>query len=110
MGHGDIEAYMYQADLWCPTCIVETLTGESPLYGMTEKILDLLAMRCGINRADEGSFDSDDFPKVLLGQSLNDERRDHCGGCGDCLDHDASDCEAQQDQICSCCGDFNCQV
>lgn len=93
MGLGDIEAYMYQADLHCGRCIVSYFPHIAPqLPRYPEMILDAAAEQLGIDRTDEGST----FPKVVLGQSLNDDRHDHCGGCGDCLGHDLSDCEEEK--------------
>jgi hypothetical protein len=97
MGHGDIEAYAYQADLYCPRCMVRFFDHVAPrLPRYPELILELAAELLGINREDESSFDSGDFPKVVLGINLNDDRYDHCGSCGDCLDHDHGDCAEDQ--------------
>lgn len=96
MGLGDIEAYVYRADLHCGPCINEQ-TGSHPAAD-TEKWLDILAQDQGIHRQDEHSFDSGDFPKVALGQHLNDATWDHCGTCGDCLGHEMSDCETGQEE------------
>lgn len=52
-----------------------------------------MAERFGIDRADERSFDSGDFPKVIFGNQVHDgchadngyepgQCADRCGGCG----------------------------
>lgn len=101
MGHGDIEAYMYQADLHCGSCI-SGIMGASGDPSNVEAWLDHVAFEHGINRHDEYTFDSGDFPKVVLGQSLDGGSLDHCGSCGDCLGHDLSDCETESDDMPEC--------
>jgi hypothetical protein len=84
----DIMGYAYRADLYCPGCIVGLLTtnpgntghGTVPADHDTEVHLNLLARIAGIDRADEHSFDSNDFPKVVFRDQL--EGSEHCGSCG----------------------------
>lgn len=64
-------AYMFQADLYTPAGLVNrlvTLGIRSPgAWSMSvEDVLDQWANEQGIERHDEWSFDSDDFPKVLM--------------------------------------------
>lgn len=83
-----IAGYIYNGDLLCLDCIysdsvslfwraggrVESLSAETNLNA-TAKYL-------GIDREDETSFDSNDFPKVIFAASVTD---DECTRCGDRL-------------------------
>lgn len=85
----DIVAYTYRADLYCPECIVDVAGGilgrESAFHlDSTESRLNALAKARGIDREDEATFDSDDFPKVVFRDQVEDENR--CGECGCELD------------------------
>lgn len=84
-------AYVFQADLYCPGCIVGRLpTGPGEAFDgwalgagvvmPVEANLNEIAVAFGIDRDDESTFDSDEFPKVTFGHEL--ESRDRCGGCG----------------------------
>lgn len=78
----NVVGYTYQADFYCPECIVRQLTlEEQPDYTTTEQDLDFLARMRGINREAEETFDSGDFPKVVLVDQL--EGDEHCGDCGE---------------------------
>jgi hypothetical protein len=87
-------AYVFEGDLHCWPCIREK-------FGYLEQ----LAAERGIDLTDEASYDSGDFPKAIaMSSELNNPagdgdpeevRWDHCGSCGDCLDHDRSDCEEE---------------
>lgn len=81
----DISGYTYRADVYCPECIIGQLTtnpgavGTSGVErGMAEKHLDLLARIRGIDRHDEQSFDSGEFPKVIFAADIENE---HCYSC-----------------------------
>lgn len=85
----DIVGYMYAADIYCPDCIIDALpTGEGEKFDgwklaegvdmSTEANLDEIAAAFGIDRADEYSFDSDHFPKVIFADSVDN---DVCGAC-----------------------------
>jgi hypothetical protein len=77
-----IVAYMYRADQFCPDHIIEALGLERPTAGGTPLVsvegqLDIIAANRGVNRADERSYDSDGFPKVIFADqvtSATDER------------------------------------
>jgi hypothetical protein len=83
-----IVAYTYKADIYCPECI----PGQLSVIGLSgmdsrgsfeetvEAFLDLLARFSGIDRHDERTFDSDDFPKVVF--SVQVEEPEFCGHCG----------------------------
>lgn len=79
-----VVGYVYSADVYCPRCILCALhnspSGEPPISGMSvEQHLDVLARIRGIDRYDESSYDSGEFPKVIL--DLGDEEQ--CGRCGE---------------------------
>jgi hypothetical protein len=77
-----IAAYTYKADLYCETCL-RSVIGELPdeWQGLdTEGYLDKAAEVWEIDRYDEHSYDSDDFPKVVFETQLEDDER--CGKCG----------------------------
>jgi hypothetical protein len=72
----DVVGYAYQADIWCPECIAKKF---APGQQATEAALDHAAEQRGIDRYDEATFDSDDFPKVVFRDQVEDEA---CGRCG----------------------------
>jgi hypothetical protein len=82
MAHStDIVAYQYKGDLWAPEYIVGQLTanpgdghhGTRPSESPVEPHLDLLARIKGIDRYDESSFDSDEFPKVVFRDQIAED-------------------------------------
>lgn len=88
----DIVGYTFQADTYCPGCIIDQLpTGHGQLYDgwalapgvrmHPEDNLTEIAYAFGIDRDDETTFDSGDFPKVIFSSQLEDT--EHCGACGD---------------------------
>lgn len=83
----DIAAYTYQAELLCGGCIVKatvktkTLRDELVTPADIEGWLDWLAKSVRVDRRDEGSFDSDDFPKVVFVDGL--QHGEKCGSCGE---------------------------
>lgn len=87
----DIVAYTFQADIYCPPCVIRVLpTGPGQKYDgwavaamapmETEANLDEIAAAFGIDRQNESSFDSGDFPKVVLRDQVEFSQR--CGACG----------------------------
>lgn len=84
-----ISAYTFQADTYCPDCIMAVLpTGDGERYDgwalsagslTTEKNLDEIAIAFGIDRYDEKTFDSGDFPKVVLSSQIEDI--EYCANC-----------------------------
>ncbi len=84
-----IVAYSYHADIFCPECIVTAVcaaehletTPAAPAMA-AEDLLNQLAEYGGIDRDNETSFDSDDFPKVVLGLNVCDGEHEHCADCG----------------------------
>ena len=85
-----ITGYTFRADNYCPTCIgreiaefVRESGGSLPEdlnRWQVEAALDAIAEVVGVERENESSFDSDDFPKVVL--SLDDDDVT-CGQCGE---------------------------
>jgi hypothetical protein len=86
-----IVAYTFNADTYCPDCIVKVLPyGEGEAFDgwklsdgwehlmTTEENLDEIAAAFGIDRQDERSFDSGDFPKVVF---YDDGEPEYCGRC-----------------------------
>jgi hypothetical protein len=95
MRHDTIVGYTFNADTYCPRCIIAQLpTGEGQAFDgwalaegaapmSTEDNLHEIAAAFGIDWQDESSYDSGDFPKVVFaGQVEEDER---CGACGETL-------------------------
>lgn len=86
MAHStDIVAYIYQADIYCPDCTAKAWHPVSSIAGTysgpsCEMVLDRVAKFAGIDRMDEFSFDSDEFPKVVFRDQTEDGER--CGRCG----------------------------
>ena len=90
----DVVAYIYRAEPLCPNCVIQALPigdgGEFDGWALaegvrmsTEENLSELALAFGIDRDDESSFDSDEFPKVVFDSQL--EAGDACGMCNDTL-------------------------
>jgi hypothetical protein len=93
--HNQITGYTYKADNYCPTHIIDSLaTYEGGMYEgwelapgayvSAEDTLDEIAYAFHIDRLDEDTFDSGDFPKVILDHQAT--WRDHCCVCGSYLD------------------------
>jgi hypothetical protein len=82
----DVVAYTYQADIYHPECVLALMADQgmtAPEGFDTEEALDYLAGHFfpSVDRYDEYSFDSDDFPKVVFSSQVEDT--EWCGGCGD---------------------------
>lgn len=86
----EIVGYTFNADIYCPECVVEMLpTGEGEAYDgwalahgvrmSTEDNLTELALAFGIDRMEERTFDSDEFPKVIFACQVEDP--EYCGRC-----------------------------
>jgi hypothetical protein len=83
-----IVGYDYRASRYCPTHLIEQLVADGDASPAAidmneEEVLDQIAGANGIDRRDERSFDSGDFPKVVL--SVNTEGEDACETCGEVL-------------------------
>lgn len=78
-----IVGYMFKADLYCPEHILEEhISPLNPKGADVESYLDYVAGVRLIDRSNESSFDSEDFPKVV--SSLEVAEGDVCGNyhCG----------------------------
>ena len=72
-----IVGYSYKASTFCPTHLIELMVQNGKLSPaardmLEEDALDQLAEAEAVDREDEHSFDSDDFPKVILSVDLED--------------------------------------
>lgn len=83
-----IIGYTFKAENFCPDCIIDQLpTGPDEAYDgwalaegvrmPVEANLNEIAYAFGIDRNDESTFDSGDFPKVILSSES-----EYCGACG----------------------------
>lgn len=90
-----IAGYTYAADQYCPSCIIAQLpTGPGGAFDgwalaegvsmSTEANLAEIAAAFSIDRMDERSYDSDEFPKVIFAIQLEEDER--CGACGEELE------------------------
>lgn len=80
-----VVGYVYKADVYCEKCIrrklrVENFITEKERAHKTEDFLDLISEEMGINRLDEHSFDSNEFPKVIFASDIELEI-DFCSSC-----------------------------
>lgn len=103
----DIVGYTFRADIFCPRCIIDQLpTGEGEAFDgwklaegaapmSTEDNLDEIAAAFVINRMDERTYDSGDFPKVIFASMI--ERDERCGVCGESLVEGYDDCECSEE-------------
>jgi len=89
----DIVGYTYAADLYCCECVLRAVgtTGAEVSERYVEPTLDQLAQKLGIDRHDESSFDSGDFPKVVFRDMLESETCSLCDGRR--YDEDGDPCE-----------------
>lgn len=89
-----IVGYTFDAEILCPTCVLSALpTGPGQAFDgwadlsdqPVEQSLSELAIAFGIDRTDESTFDSSEFPKVIFASSVDGD--EPCDGCGtDLLD------------------------
>lgn len=86
-GATDIIAYYYGEKTVCPDCTKDLAAPyyliDSPESFSTEQVLDTAAKTVGINRHDEDSYTSYEFPKVLYPDDLVDGEK--CFVCGGAL-------------------------
>ena len=80
----EVAAYAYRGEIHCPACVIEAMivagyASPAARDMPAEDVLDQCAEAAAIDRADETSFDSAEFPKfVFLDQVRN---ADACGHC-----------------------------
>lgn len=77
---GTIAGYTYKAENYRPTHLIELLISAGDAApgarGMSsEDVLDQIAGERGIDRADEQTFDSNEFPKVVLEADVTEDDR-----------------------------------
>lgn len=80
----DIIAYVYRADMYHPKCMVHVLIGQREAGPAArdmdaESVLDQIAAANAIERQNERTFDSDEFPKVVFAGQI--EEGESCGYC-----------------------------
>jgi hypothetical protein len=78
----DIAGYTFNADQYCVDCILTALSGVKENIGYAfsvEGVLDQIAGAMHIDRMDERSFDSGEFPKVIFDSQIED--KEYCGNC-----------------------------
>lgn len=116
MNATDISSYIFWADLYHPECILEVLTSTQEYNGWAlapgappepvEDQLNEIAATFGVDRTDETSFDSGDFPKVVFAYEI--QRGEVCGGCGGFLDEDDIDaCTRLTDDTATSCRPYS---
>lgn len=92
----DVIGYQFKAEVFCSDHIIEALpTNEGEAFDgwalgegvtvSTEDNLDEVAAAFQINRDDESTFDSDEFPKVILRDQAGEVE---CALCCTCADQD----------------------
>ncbi len=76
--------YVYNTDILCPVCVLTALGApNATTENDTEAILNLVSGIMLINRQDENSFDTSEFPKVIL--PLTEGADSNCDSCGEAL-------------------------
>lgn len=82
MSADSIAGYTYRAENYTPEKLIDFLVAEgrvdldSAAKWSAERILDTLAAARGIDRYDERSFDSGDFPKVIFVDQITEDDAD----------------------------------
>jgi hypothetical protein len=81
----EIAAYTYRAEIYCQACVTEAMiaTGDASPAARdmtTADVLDQCADASSIDRTDEHSYDSFEFPKVVFLHQLADGAP--CDRCG----------------------------
>lgn len=83
MNGSDIAGYLFAGEPFCPSCIHDLFIPFDLIGGperSSEDILDLVAAQRGIQRHDETSFSSYDFPKPIQAADVSGAER--CIYCG----------------------------
>ena len=81
----DIVGYTFNADVFCPLCLVDAMEEEdgisnqiiNPDYSVEDYLRDV-AQHQGIDLSEP--FDSSEFPKVIFADQVTDDR---CGLCNE---------------------------
>lgn len=81
--------YTFKAENYCPDCIIPAMSGVKEDIGYVwsvEGVLDQIAGFIRVDRQDENTFDSGDFPKVITEQILSaDGGKSRCSNCNERL-------------------------
>lgn len=96
MNSATIVGYTFAADNYCPFHIIDALpTGPGQAFDgwalatgasmTTEEDLAEIAAAFSIDRGDEASYDSGEFPKIVLAGMLTDSPADRCACCHELL-------------------------
>lgn len=100
----DIVAYTYRAETLCPSCVMaaeqaNAQTFQASTHTDAELFLAEAAEHLGVDRMDERSFDSDEFPKVVFASQIEE-----CGACAACQEagEDVTGCGYNR---CDACGE-----
>lgn len=77
----DIAGYTYQAQNYRPTALIDALIDEGRIGPDArgrdvEDVLTALASQNGVDRLDESSFDTAEFPKVIFESQITDDDSD----------------------------------
>lgn len=70
-----IAGYTYNTENFCNECILTAFSGVRENIGFAfsvEGVLDIVAGAMNINRHDENTFDSSEFPKVIFDCQIED--------------------------------------
>lgn len=80
----DIVAYTFNADILCAHCVAKMYQKvPAMIVRQVEVCLDGEANFLGIDRDDEATFDSSEFPKVVFADQITSDET--CGRCGEVL-------------------------
>lgn len=82
-----VVGYTYAADEYCTSCMedlaadaVAQLDPERIIFPIGEDVIRLWARLRGIDYANESSYDSGDFPKVIFADMVESDD-EYCGCC-----------------------------
>ena len=88
MSSTSIVGYTYQTENLCTGCTrafaLRLGNFSDDLSDSTEALLDRLAGEVGVDRYDERSYDSEQFPKVIFDSQVEDAE-ERCGRCSEPL-------------------------
>jgi hypothetical protein len=82
----EVTGYIYQAEGLCAYCVQKAVIANNPHMGVTKPSISVslglarMAALLMIDTEREDTYDSDDFPKVVLS---TDEGELWCGMCGE---------------------------
>jgi hypothetical protein len=84
-----ITGYVYAADSFCDKCLKRYMFANKQIdeelkAQRIEDILDIVSKEWGVDRTNEWSYNSDDFPKVIFASDA-EFMEDMCSRCDKCL-------------------------